>query len=84
MGNYALKITQCKTAGELYEEGYSIRQVADYFGVSHTAVKSALALFGIKHREKITARKARKSWLPIVPKGINQQQKDTNYEQTFS
>lgn len=64
MGNFALKITQCKAACVLYEEGYSIRQVADHFGVSHTAVKSALALLGVKHREKIAARKNRKKNLP--------------------
>lgn len=84
MSNYALKMQQCKTAAALYEEGFSIRQVADYFGVSHTAIKSALALLDVKHREKIAARKARKSWLPIAPPRTNQKQEFQYHEQDTS
>jgi hypothetical protein len=53
--NYALTMPQVKKAAELYERGYSRRQIAAYFDVSDTAAKNALVLAGVKFRERKAA-----------------------------
>lgn len=60
MCNYALLMPEAKKAAGLYQQGLSMRQVAERFGVSQQAVKSALVLLDVPRRDKHEARKARR------------------------
>ena len=53
--NFALTDSQVRRAAELYRDGYSRRQIGDYFGVSDTAAKNALRLAGVQMRERKAA-----------------------------
>jgi predicted DNA-binding protein YlxM (UPF0122 family) len=64
MPNFALTMNQCKRAADLYRAGYSIDQIADYFGRSHMAVRNALKLLGVQMRPRVEARKQRIEGLP--------------------
>lgn len=52
MCNHALRMHQAKKAADLYRAGLSLRQVAEQFGVSRKAVRSALKLLDVPRRPK--------------------------------
>lgn len=66
MCNYALTMNKCRQAAGLYQQGYSIRQVAAHFEVSHRAVRSALRLLGVAPRPKLVGRKLRNRMPDVV------------------
>ena len=55
VGHYALKMPQVHEAGRMYRAGRSLDQIATHFGVSMTAVRSALTLLGIQPRSRAEA-----------------------------
>lgn len=65
-GDYILKAPQMKQVAHLYSCGYSMAQIADYFGVSKNAIKNALTYEGVQPREKFEARKLRDKQRALV------------------
>lgn len=53
--NYALNTAQIKRAAELYADGYSRRDIGNYFGCSDSAAAAGLRLAGVKLRTKSEA-----------------------------
>ena len=58
-GDFVLTAAQIKRAAQLYESGYSLRQVAGRFQVSQMAAKNAVLFAGVKLRERHEARRMR-------------------------
>ena len=50
--HYALKMPQVREVGRMYQAGHSLGQIAKHFGVSLTAVSSALRLLDIQPRSR--------------------------------
>ena len=59
MCNYALRMTEAREAAGLYQQGLSMRQIAERFSVSQQAVKSVLDLLEVPRRDKVEARRLR-------------------------
>lgn len=59
MTNFVLLMPEVRQAADLYRAGLSMRQIADRFHVSQTAVRNALMLLAVPARDRIEARRLR-------------------------